>query len=465
MRKPRFALLLVALMLSIAGIATPPRVQAAQQPPIADATYGAHIINYGLFGPVRVYQPMGTPRRALIVFSRASGWGVNEARYATGLQQAGSLVIGVDLPRYLKTLEALKGTCSYPAGHVEELSHWMQKTLKLPVYLRPFIVGFDGGADFTYALGVQAPAGTFAGMATLGWDGRFTLRKPLCKGDAGNATVAQGKAFGFTPVKPLPLPWLAAGSPGAHEIGPPVAFGRAQRAPADGALLAAELDALVRKPTLSAGAFADKLDDLPLTEIAPVGKPDGRVVIMFSGDGGWAGLDKGVAKVLSMHGVRVVGLSSLEYFWHKKTPTETAQALARILAAYTARYPDARYTLMGYSFGAGVVPVVYNLLPAELKQHIDAEVLVSPDPEGWFDIHIGDWFGTTQHEFNVPLDPEIARTKIPVICLSGHSEGHKTYCDSLAERHMARPITLPGGHHYEGDYSRLGQVILQALPK
>ncbi|EQD66724.1 virulence factor family protein [mine drainage metagenome] len=464
MRKLCSVLLPAVLSLSLAGVAVIPRAHAAP-PPIADATYGAHLINYGLFGPVRVYQPTGIPQRAVIVFSRATGWGANEARYATGLQQAGSLVIGVDLPRYLKTLEALRGKCSYPAGHVEELSHWMQKTLHLPTYLRPFIVGFDGGADFTYALGVQAPSGTFAGMATLGWDGRFTLPHAFCKGDAGNATVTQGKVFGFAPVTPLPLPWLAAGSPGKNEIGPPVAFGRAQRAPADGAALAAALDALVRKPVLSAGAFADKLEDLPLTEIAPKGTSDGRVVIMFSGDGGWAGLDKGVAKVLSAHGVRVVGLSSLEYFWHKKTPRQTAQALARILAAYTARYPDARYTLMGYSFGAGVVPVVYNLLPPELKQHVGAEVLISPDPEGWFDIHIGDWFTTTKHQYNVPLDPEIARTRIPVICLSGQTEGHDTYCDSLARRGMAKLVTLPGGHHYEGDYDRLGQVILRALPR
>ncbi len=464
MRKLRSVLLPAVLSLSLAGVAVIPRAHAAP-PPIADATYGAHLINYGLFGPVRVYQPAGIPQRAVIVFSRTTGWGANEARYATGLQQAGSLVIGVDLPRYLKTLEALEGKCSYPAGHVEEMSHWMQKTLRLPTYLRPFIIGFDGGADFTYALGVQAPSGTFAGMATLGWDGQFTLPHAFCKGDAGNATVTQGKVFGFAPVTPLPLPWLAAGSPGKNEIGPPVAFGRALRAPADGAALATALDALVRKPVLSAGAFADKLEDLPLTEIAPKGTPDGRVVVMFSGDGGWAGLDKGVAKVLSAHGVRVVGLSSLEYFWHKKTPQQTAQALARILAAYTARYPDARYTLMGYSFGAGVVPVVYNLLPPELKQHVGAEVLISPDPEGWFDIHIGDWFTTTKHQYNVPLDPEIARTRIPVICLSGQTEGHDTYCDSLARRGMAKLVTLPGGHHYQGDYDRLGRVILQALPR
>lgn len=456
---------LLAAALALGTCAITPAARA-WQPPVAASDYGAHIIRYGLFGPVRVYQPPQTPQRAVIVFSRASGWGAAEARYATGLQQADSLVIGVSLPDYLHTLERLKEACSYPAGHVEELSHWMQKTLKLPTYLRPFIVGFDGGGDFVYALGVQAPSGTFAGMATLGWDGRFTLPHGFCNGDAGNATQAWGvRGYGFKPVTPLPLPWLAAGSPGAQPIGPPANFGRAVPAPADGAALAAALDALVRKPAPSLGALADKLDDLPITEIRPQGTPDGRIVLMISGDGGWAGLDKGVAKVLADHGVRVVGLSSLEYFWHKKTPQQAAQAVGRILAAYGARYPDARFSLMGYSFGAGVVPVVYNLLPPALQQRVNAEVLISPDPEGWFDIHIGDWFTTTKHEYNVPLDPQIARTRIPVICVSGHQEGQKTYCDSLAERHMARLLTLPGGHHYEGDYTRLGAAVLDALPK
>lgn len=459
-----FSAAILALLLA----ATPslPARAAPPPPPRTDAIAPVRVIRYGLFGPVRVYPPAGAPQRVVIVFSRATGWGTVEADYADGLRRAGSLVIGVDLPDYLHTLEGLKERCSYPAGHVEEMSHWMQKTLRLSTYLPPFVVGFGGGADFTYALGVQAPSGTFAGMVTLGWDGRFALPRGFCDGDAGNATVSWGaRGFGFRPVRPLPLPWLAAGSPGAHEIGPPANFRRAVPAPVGGARLAAALDALVRKPALSAGALADTLRDLPLTEIAPRGKPDGRVVLMISGDGGWAGLDKGVAKVLSEHGVRVVGLSSLEFFWHKKTPQQAAQAVARILAAYTARYPDARYTLMGYSFGAGVVPVVYNLLPPGLQQRVGAEVLISPDPEGWFDIHIGDWFTTTKHQYNVPLDPEIARTKIPVICLAGAGEGHKTYCDSLARRHMARLLTLPGGHHYEGDYDRLGQVILQALPK
>ncbi len=439
---------------------------AAQAPSVAVTTAGARVIRYGLFGPVHVYQPAGAPAHAVILFSGASGWGATEARYARGLQQAGSLVMGVDLRSYLHTLESLKERCSFPAGHVEELSHWMQKTLALPSYLPPFLVGFGSGANFTYALGVQAPSGTFAGMVTLGWDGPFTLPRPLCKGDAGNATVASGaRRWGFQPVKPLPLPWIAAGSPGPHEVGPPAGFGRAVKAPADGTQLVAMLDQLVRVPKAAVGAFADKLEDLPLTEIAPTGKPDGRVVLMISGDGGWAGLDKGVAKVLAGHGVRVVGLSSLEYFWHKKTPQEAAQAVARILAAYTARYPDARYTLMGYSFGAGVVPVVYNLLPPALRQHIGAEVLISPESQGWFDIHIGDWFTTTRHQYNVPLDPEIARTRIPVICVVGSDEGHDTYCDSLAKRGMARLLTIPGGHHYDGDYTRLGAMILAALPR
>ncbi|MEE9877952.1 MAG: hypothetical protein PBU97_16320 [Stenotrophomonas maltophilia] len=42
--------------------------------------------------------------------------------------------------------------------------------------------------------------------------------------------------------------------------------------------------------------------------------------MFVSGDGGWAGLDKDVASSLNEHGVAVVGIDSLRYFWSERTP-------------------------------------------------------------------------------------------------------------------------------------------------
>jgi type IV secretory pathway VirJ component len=39
------------------------------------------------------------------------------------------------------------------------------------------------------------------------------------------------------------------------------------------------------------------------------------MAVMYSGDGGWVGLDRDVAAVLAKAGVPVVGIDSLSYFW------------------------------------------------------------------------------------------------------------------------------------------------------
>ncbi len=459
------------LVLMLALTAAPAALAAVPvtSPSLPAPAVASSVVRYGLFGPVTVVRPAAVPTRAVIVFSPPSGIDTTTRAYATQLAAAGSLVLTVDLGRYLHTLEGLKETCSYPAGHVEELSHWMQRHVKLATYLRPYLVGIGGGADFVYALGVQAPAGTFSGMATLGWDDAFRLPRGFCKGDAGNATVAVRGGYAIGPVKPLPLPWTASRRPGAamqdtaflHD------FDLAPLPPAgDGAVLAGTLDGLNRSVIHEGVApKAPSIADLPLTEVAPQGRPDGRIAVLMTGDGGWAGLDRGIAAVLSQHGVRVIGMSSLEFFWHKKTPAEAADAVARIIAAYAARYPGARFTLIGYSFGASLVPVVYNRLPPAEKSRVNAGVMISPDDAAVFEIRVGDWFGGATHKDTLPLDPELAHPGVPMICLSGEAEGKDTYCDSLAKRGLARLIALPGGHHYQGDYARLGEAVLSALPR
>ncbi|MCE5232623.1 MAG: AcvB/VirJ family lysyl-phosphatidylglycerol hydrolase [Mizugakiibacter sp.] len=426
-------------------------------------------LDYGLFGPVAIARPAGASRRSVLLFSDLAGPDGATAAYARGLAERGGLVFTVSLPAYLKRLEALNEKCSYPAGHVEELAHWMERHVAMPGYQPPYLAGFGAGAGFVYALGVQAPAGTFAGVATLGWDFDLRLPRAFCPGDAGVATIAAARGFRIAPVTPLPLPWAApAPAAGARMNGP---FGALRELFAyvpdaqahDGAALAGTLDAL-NAPPPGAAANDDALGDLPLTEIAPQGAEDGRIAVILTGDGGWAGLDKGVAAVLAQHGVRVVGMSSLEFFWHKRTPEETAQAVARIVRHYGTQYPHARFVLIGYSFGAGLVPVVANRLPEDARSRVAGGVMISPDPEAVFEIKVGDWFGDVHQPGALPVDPEVAASKVPLVCVSGQTE-QGAYCTGPAARKQVHWVQLPGGHHYEGDYAKLGQAILEALPE
>ena len=60
--------------------------------------------------------------------------------------------------------------------------------------------------------------------------------------------------------------------------------------------------------------------------------------------------------------------------------------------------------------------------------------------------------------------PEIAQAKVPVICVHGDEEGDDSFCQTLAGKPNVRQLVLPGGHHYNGDYDKLGAGIAGSLP-
>src|SRR5262249_38268373 len=58
------------------------------------------------------------------------------------------------------------------------------------------------------------------------------------------------------------------------------------------------------------------VEGLPLVQIPARAAGGSLFAVIVTGDGGWAGLDREVSGVLSAHGIPVVGLNSLQYFWH-----------------------------------------------------------------------------------------------------------------------------------------------------
>ncbi len=58
------------------------------------------------------------------------------------------------------------------------------------------------------------------------------------------------------------------------------------------------------------------------------------MAVVISGDGGWRDLEKTIAEDLQKDGVAVLGWDSVRYFWHQKTPEQTAADLAEALDTY-----------------------------------------------------------------------------------------------------------------------------------
>ena len=52
---------------------------------------------------------------------------------------------------------------------------------------------------------------------------------------------------------------------------------------------------------------------------------------------------------------------------------------------------------------------------------------------------------------------------MPAICVHGADEDD-SFCKQIVGKPNVRELVLPGAHHYNGDYDKLGAAIVGALP-
>ena len=116
----------------------------------------------------------------------------------------------------------------------------------------------------------------------------------------------------------------------------------------------------------------------------PAAKDGGVLAVVYSGDGGWARIDKAMAKALSQAGADVVGVDALRYFSTRRTPQEAADDLAQVIRR---RAGARRVVLVGYSFGAGALPVMADRLPADVRGRVTHLVLIGLPQEGELKFH------------------------------------------------------------------------------
>jgi len=216
--------------------------------------------------------------------------------------------------------------------------------------------------------------------------------------------------------------------------------------------------------TLPEAAPASEVSNLPVIEVPATAGESEMLAFIASGDGGWSGLDAGVAKALAAQGIPVVGLNSLRYFWKPRTPDESAQALDAILRQCLQAWNKQRLLLIGYSQGADVLPFMVSRLPADLSERIDAIVLLGLAPEVTFEFHVSGWFGTTPKTNVYQVMPEVEKLRgRNLLCLYGADEKH-SLCPELRAG-LVKLDMLPGGHHFGGDYAAVARRILAVVPK
>jgi type IV secretory pathway VirJ component len=453
----------------------------------AHAAPGGDALRFGHFGEVALVKPSGAPGAVVLFLSGDAGWGAGEQTLARELAGQGVLVLGVRTPTYLKAVSAGK-KCAYPAGDLEGLSQFAQKELHLPEYLHPVLLGTGAGAGLVYASLVQAPVNTFAGGVSLGFQPGVRMDGTLCKGSGLQRQHTQ-EGEKLAPFTPLATPWRVL--VGAKDTVSPAERARAftqglakaevvevpgvgrglvplegwkdavLQARAEFARRAAPPPPVTATRDAETGAPLVNVSDLPLIEL-PASKSEGDVlVVLLSGDGGWAGIDRDVATVLSAEGVPVVGWDSLRYFWTRRTPEATAKDLERVLAHYLRDWKKTRVVLVGYSRGADVLPAVVAKLSPEARGEVQALGLIAPSRDVELEVHVVDLLGGGGGEPLLPVVKGLGG--LPVVCVYGGDEASDSLCPQLTDVPGARVVKLEGGHHFSGDYAAVGRAILAPL--
>ena len=200
---------------------------------------------------------------------------------------------------------------------------------------------------------------------------------------------------------------------------------------------------------------------LPLVEVPATAGNSDTLVVLVSGDGGWAKIDRSIAAVLAGRGMPVVGLNSLRYFWTARTPEGAARDLQSILETHLAKYRKGRAVLVGYSRGADVIPIMASRLPAELRQKIRLIALLGPSLRVELELHVADWLRDSQR--GIAVRPELEKLAgVKTLCIYGEDD-RDSLCSGLSQPNV-EIIMLRGGHHFDGDYERLAKMILDGLP-
>jgi type IV secretory pathway VirJ component len=444
---------------------------------VATTGHTADTLSHGRFKDVTIYRPNGPVRQFVLFLSGDGGWQSETARMAQVLTGQGALVAGIDTQALFSNLERDGGACVFPDGDLENLSHYVQAYYRLPTYLTPVLVGYSAGASLAYAIGAQAPSGLFAGVLTLGFSADMELAKPLCKGKGIHfRTSADGKVQRLLPAARLPIAWV--NLTGDRDRVCPVPEARAFLARVPGAQMivlprvdhyyldehqwAATLRTAFAKVSAHASAQLPSppvsLADLPVVEV-PTSLSGDRFAVLLSGDGGWAGIDKEVARALADRGIPVAGLDTLRYFWSARTPEGLARDLDRTLRYYASHWHKSQALLIGYSQGADVLPFAVNRLPPATRAMVALTTMIGLGKTAAFEFHLSNWLGSAD---GLQVLPEVERLPAAsTLCVYGRDDA-SSLCAQLGPTH-ARVVELPGGHHFGGDYDAVARLILQQL--
>lgn len=187
----------------------------------------------------------------------------------------------------------------------------------------------------------------------------------------------------------------------------------------------------------------------------------GLAVVLISGDMGFkVGMGPKIAQRFAADGVPVLGVSSLAYFRHERTPAEI-QALVADAARRALAFGHAdRLVLIGQSFGADMMHIGLAGLPADLRARVKIVELVVPTDTVFYRASPSEMFNWVKPDA-MALPTARRLTWVPALCVQG-AEETDSLCPMLTQPNMRR-VALPGGHPLRWDADALYRTLRGAV--
>jgi len=186
-----------------------------------------------------------------------------------------------------------------------------------------------------------------------------------------------------------------------------------------------------------------------------------------------------MGKIIAAHGIPVVGVSLLQYYWRERSVADSAADLDALIVRVLAQQNKQRVWLIGFSFGADVLPSIIDKLSPEGRARIAQVVMLSPSKdvnfeiemegymrEGWWKTHTQNffqWLNPVKHYDAMP-PLQALHNQPPVVCYYGLEDKDDTICADPTLPAWVKVYQKTGDHHFDYNYEGLARQMIADLP-
>lgn len=226
------------------------------------------------------------------------------------------------------------------------------------------------------------------------------------------------------------------------------------------------LGTLLSAPALAhaqvAPAAMSDVHDLPIIELR-ADRPSTTLAIVLSGDGGWADIDRQIGQTLAERGVDVIGFDDRAYLrTGRRDPNSVGADVQRVAQHYLSLWNDQRLVIVGYSRGADFAPFVATRLSPDLRRKLALVAMLGLEDHAGFKYRFSDLWAKHSNPSDPPILPELQKLRgTNMLCVYGTKE-EESLCRGI-DPTLVYPVPRIGGHHFDGDYKSLTELIISRM--